>query len=456
MIRTQTRSRTIKALVRVAVAAGLVLSATFPLAQSGGRVGSSLLLLVDASGSMGNPVGGGNAQAKIEAAKHAATAALGRAARTGSVEVAVLAFSGDCANPVPRYQDFTRDVGQLTDFINSLQPGGGTPMADALRFANRFMDRNGHPGAADRMIMLLADGHNDCGDVRQALAALKASGLIFRHETVGFGIAPDSAAAQDLREVATQTGGAYHHAADAAQLADVFMEFVDTFSVIDLLGRFGRAAESPPLPEPPDTGGPPQSDEGSLTGLLGSFRVPDDDAPKPPPAVHGATGDKDHYLAVATSPPAGAPIEPSGSGYFGIGWHTESHHDAGMQAVEACRLQGGTNCLFNASGTSLRGGCVGLAMAAWRDRDMDSERTYVVTSSSFRNLIAGDLRSRCGTAALSGKPAGTVVERSCEIVRIMCAGDIPLAAVRALSFEPPESRTAPDAHARSHAHDSRT
>ena len=108
----------------------------------------------------------GNAEVKIAAAKRAAAAALSRAAGGGSVEVAVLAFSGDCSNPVPRYQDFTRDVDRLTRFIASLQPGGGTPMADALLFANRFLAANGSAGAADRMIMLLADGQNDCGDDR--------------------------------------------------------------------------------------------------------------------------------------------------------------------------------------------------------------------------------------------------------------------------------------------------
>ena len=212
---------------------------TGALAQRQRPVSSSLLLLIDASGSMGDAVGAGNPQVKIEAARRAATDALSRAAGGGSVEVAVLAFSGDCQNPVPRYQDFTRDVGRLTRFIDSLQPGGGTPMADALLFANRYMQSNGSARASDRMIMLLADGQNDCGDVGQALAALQASGVIFRHETVGFGITPNSVAAQDLRQVATATGGTYHHAADASQLADVFMEFVDTLSVIDMLGRFG-------------------------------------------------------------------------------------------------------------------------------------------------------------------------------------------------------------------------
>ena len=395
------------------------------LAQSSGRVGSSLLLLIDASGSMGDQVGSGNPQPKIDAAKQAAIAALGRAARTGAVEVAVLAFSGDCGDPVPRYQEFTRDVGRLTAFIGSLQPGGGTPMADALLFANRFMERNGHAGASDRMIMLLADGQNDCGDVGQSMASLQASGVIFRHETVGFGITPNSAAAEDLREIATQTGGTYHHAADATQLADVFMEFVDTFSVIDLLGQFGKDARSPAVPPQPNPGARAQADDGRLTGLLGSFEAPERNALPPSPALYGGTGDADHYLAVATSPPAGWRIDPGEPGYFGLGWHTESHHDAGMTAVAECREQGGGSiCSFNASGTSLRGGCVGVAMAKWRDRDKDLERTYVVTSSSFRDLIARDLRSGCERNIFAGKYENTVVDHSCEIVRVMCAGDI--------------------------------
>ena len=68
--------------------------------------------------------------------------------------------------------------------------------------------------------------------------------------------------------------------------------------------------------------------------------------------------------------------------------------EAGLAAQAECRGHGGgIVCSANASGTSMRGGCVGLAMANWRDRDEDPERTYVVTSSTFRNLIARDLRS---------------------------------------------------------------
>ena len=102
---------------------------------------------------------------------------------------------------------------------------------------------SGHGHGHVNRSMLLADGQNDCGNIGQAMASLKSSGIIFRHETVGFGITPTSQAAQDLRQIATQTGVTYHHAVDANQLADVFMEFVDTFTLIDMLGMFGKGSQ---------------------------------------------------------------------------------------------------------------------------------------------------------------------------------------------------------------------
>ena len=98
---------------------------------------------------------------------------------------------------------------------------------------------------------------------------------------------PNSPAAQDLRDIATRTGGTYHHAADAAQLADVFMEFVDTFTVIDLLGQFGNGARSP-APSSPNPGGQARADEGGLGGLVGGFKAPPEgSAPPAPVSRHG-------------------------------------------------------------------------------------------------------------------------------------------------------------------------
>lgn len=384
-------SRLVKALLPVAVAASLIVWSLPTFAQVRGPVASSLLLLIDASGSMGDAIGGGKPRVKIEAAKQAAIDALGRAAQSGSIEVAVLAFNGDCQNPVPRYQDFTRDVAQLTRFIRSLRPGGGTPMADALRFANRYLAFNGDAGASSKMIMLLADGENDCGDIGRALASLQASGIIFRHETVGFGITPTSQAAHDLRAIATQTGGTYHHAANATQLADVFMEFVDTFSVIDLLGRFGNTAPAPPSSvQSQQPGKPPPADTGSVTSLLGSFKAPasppgGQKAPPSQPAQHGALAIDSHQgpawgwsinyptpqaaarraLTECGSPcrivmrfrnecAAFAADQAQGSTSYGWATGYDTGGGARNRALAECRTKGGTSCLVRAWGCTRR------------------------------------------------------------------------------------------------------
>ena len=153
--------------------------------------------------------------------------------------------------------------------------------------------------------------------------------------------------------------------------------------------------------------------------------VPDDPLADGDTPVSAAAVGEDHYLAVATSPAAGTRIKPGEPGYHSFGWHTESQHDAGLAAVQACHAQGGgSGCFSGADGKSLRGACVGVAIAKWRDRDEDPERTYVATSSSFRDVIARDLRSGCEGAAFAGKYEETVVEHSCEMVHVMCASDI--------------------------------
>ena len=380
-----------KTILSIIVAAGVIVLGSQALSQERGHVASSLLLLIDASGSMGDEIGGGNPQVKIEAAKQAAITALGRAAQSGSVEVAVLAFSGDCQNPVPRYQDFTRDVHELTRFISSLQPGGGTPMADALLFANRYMANNGYAGASNKMIMLLADGQNDCGDIAQAMASLQSGGIIFRHETVGFGITPNSQAAQDLRGISTQTGGTYHHAADATQLADVFMEFVDTLSVIDLLGRFGSNVQTPPSsPQSQKAENQPPANTGGVASMLGGFKAssppPGGKEAKPPkPSVYGALaidsnqgpsygwainyptaqaaaqralaecGDKCHIVMQFSNECAAfAADQAQGSTVYGWANGYDDSAEAQNQAIGECQKKGGTSCIARVWGCTRR------------------------------------------------------------------------------------------------------
>lgn len=273
--------------MRLALVALLVMALPLGL-DARATIRNSLLLLIDTSGSMDDTIGSGSAEIKIEAAKDAAIAAVDRALASGATEVAVLGFSGGCSSPISERLDFTTDSNELTRFIRGLQAVGGTPMADALVVANQFMQSSGTPGTDSQMIVLLADGDNDCGDVAQAMDQLRAAGIVFRHETVGFGIEPTSDAARDLRHVANASGGEYHHATSATQLADVFMEFVDTFTVIDMLGMFGgtSTANSPGAQADPSdsaagaasgaqAGASADADTGGFTSMIGAFQAAD-------------------------------------------------------------------------------------------------------------------------------------------------------------------------------------
>ncbi len=316
--------------------------------SAGARTLSSLLLLIDTSGSMDGEIGNGNTEIKIEAAKQAAVAAVDRATASGTAEVAVLAFEGDCQAPVSRFIEFTTDVDRLARFIQGLQTGGGTPMAEALLFANRFMHDSRDPGAHSQMIVLLADGDNDCGDVAQAMAQLQAAGIVFRHETVGFGIEPTSDAARDLRHVATASGGEYHHAASATQLADVFMEFVDTMTVIDLLGTFGvgtsgdassaspvgSAAHSTAQNTPPR-----DSAAGSVTDLIGTFKIED---PKETAGALAIDDDQGAAWGWAAGYATVAEAEREALGECGAGCRIVVSFEAGCAAYATDQTPGST------------------------------------------------------------------------------------------------------------------
>ena len=312
---------------------------------------SSLVLLIDVSGSMGDPIGNGNRQVKINAAKQAATDAIQLAVRKGTTEIAVLAFEGNCSNPVPRHISFTSDFVALEGFISSLQPGGGTPMAEAVKFANRFMQREGAANARDQMIVLLADGQNDCGSVADAMAELQGSGVIFRHETVGFGIEPDSVAASDLRDIATASNGTYHHAADATQLGDVLANSIDTFTLIDMLGMFGGArGTTGSTAQSTST----QSGNGQVTDMLGQFkptqRAEATEDPPPPPEAElcyrefmnpsGLAGLINQYEVTEFS--CASTCESLGATLPGIG-ETRVNNPSGLSCPEQCTFAAGSS-----------------------------------------------------------------------------------------------------------------
>ena len=186
----------------------------------------SLLLLIDVSGSMSG--------SKLRSAKQAAVDTIRKAIRNRT-EIAVLAFEGDCGNPIHGSAGFTRNESELVAFVNGLTAEGGTPLATALEATSRFMRQHKSAGGKTQMILLLADGDDDCGGLDTVLAKLKKNNLLYRHETVGLEV--DNAARRQLQNIATQSGGNYH-GATSANLSQVFSDAVDLMRMLDMIGKF--------------------------------------------------------------------------------------------------------------------------------------------------------------------------------------------------------------------------
>ena len=85
------------------------------------------------------------------------------------------------------------------------------------------------------MILLLADGDDNCGNLDEILSQLKQNHLLYRHETVGLEIS-DSAQRQ-LQNIARQSGGKYH-SATSQNLSKVFSDAMDLMQMLDMVGKF--------------------------------------------------------------------------------------------------------------------------------------------------------------------------------------------------------------------------
>ena len=213
----------------------------------GNDVRASLMLLIDASGSMSGK--------RIAEAKRAAKDAIARAAASRATEFSIASFSGDCAAPSILILPFTRNRADAERFIDSISASGGTPLGPAVARANRHLDAHRAPTSAMQMIILLADGADSCNDLDAQVTKLKRDGVLFRHETIGLEIAPGSDAAAQLQRISGASGGAFHRAARSEDLSASFDAAIENIRMLEMLGGFGAArAQRPPSTEP-KTGG---------------------------------------------------------------------------------------------------------------------------------------------------------------------------------------------------------
>ena len=114
------------------------------------------------------------------------------------------------------------------------------PLGNALKIANNYLYQSKSSSSQTQMVILLADGDDNCGNINSVMASLRGQGIIFRHQTIGLEVNSNSKAAKQLQAIAKTSGGVYHHVKDHKQLPNIFKEALSTMEILDMLGTFGK------------------------------------------------------------------------------------------------------------------------------------------------------------------------------------------------------------------------
>lgn len=199
------------------------------------RKGSSVLELIDLSGSMDEEIETG--RTRLDGAKESAKATLGHFRSTD--ELGLWVFSTEISSNIGKNVVPIRQVGPLgggretlEQEIDKLQSVSGTPLYDALATAHRYMQNRAKPGRINAIIVL-SDGEDK--DSRISLDDLKRQ---LRGPTEGNDPAPvrvfpiiygQDAPPRALEEIAEESGGQVFNASDPRRIKLVFQQVVNNF-----------------------------------------------------------------------------------------------------------------------------------------------------------------------------------------------------------------------------------
>jgi len=202
------------------------------------RKPSSVLEVIDISGSMDDPIGDG--RSKLDGAIEGAQTTLGHFRRTD--EVGVWAFTTGISSSAGENLAVLRDVSPLASDLEALQSSiedlkfsnrQGTPLYDAIAVAYDEMKQRAEPGRINA-IVVLSDGQDT--DSATSLDSLIAK--IGKSSREGSDAAPvrifpiaygEGADTSALQRIAEATGGQWFDASDPAKIDLVFASVINNF-----------------------------------------------------------------------------------------------------------------------------------------------------------------------------------------------------------------------------------
>ncbi|MBU0595648.1 VWA domain-containing protein, partial [Candidatus Bipolaricaulota bacterium] len=135
----------------------------------------------------------------------------------------------------------------LANEVRTIQPSGTTPLAYALQRTQEDL-----VGISEtQLLLLVSDGMETCGgDPVQAARDLVRAGYNLRIHVVGFDVRFNTAARQQLIEIAESTGGAYFDAQNSDELRQALsLAAPFSYTVYDATGNVafvGRLGEDGP------------------------------------------------------------------------------------------------------------------------------------------------------------------------------------------------------------------
>jgi Ca-activated chloride channel homolog len=210
----------------------------------------AIVLVLDASGSMGDSVLG-SSKSKQRVANDAAAAAVQTLDKQDLVGVIKFTMSHDVIVPLGENTNAKRTASR----IRSISPGGGTAIGPALREAGRQLSR---VKAKAKHIIVLSDGQSvDAEELPNLSSALAQQGVSVSTIAVG-----DEADVETMRTIASNGGGTYYEVLNPNVLPRVFLRAVR-------LVRTPMILEQPFAPVIVPTGSPITAGLGEVPILAG-------------------------------------------------------------------------------------------------------------------------------------------------------------------------------------------
>ncbi|GAA2156673.1 hypothetical protein GCM10009844_45140 [Nocardioides koreensis] len=209
-----------------------------------------MILVLDSSGSMAEPAGGGGST-RIAAAKKALTTVVDKLPGDSNVGLRVYGATvfdkdqdGACTDSQLAVPPGTDNRQDLRDAIDEVKPYGETPIGYALREAAKDIGDEGK-----RSVVLVSDGLATCApDPCKVAAELTSSGVDLQIDVVGLSVS--GSARQQLQCVAEQGKGTYYNADSALEivktLTRVSQRAVRPFSLTGTPVQGARTAQDAP------------------------------------------------------------------------------------------------------------------------------------------------------------------------------------------------------------------